>query len=483
MRRLILTFAMTVAAASPALAQGSGCEDASARITGAALPRVGAREWADWMTLTGCGSRGAAVVAGALQSDAVRTEGELGRLDHLASLLDGWFQPSLVRAYESLIVAPDASAAVRLRAMWLLSGLLAPDVDVASPLQGYVASRCERYGRATAIRDLVGTVPSSVYDQARDAMARLGNEGAQPEYVRTTARCWSDVVSDALTRADQVTAPRNDQPTIFSQSQQPVVVSPPSQQPVVVSPQNPDVVVSPPNPDVVVVQSSPTIVVEAPIRVVYECDNRFIFYNDAGYDLAVRWGGYGPGGVLRVAHGGPYVWTAGRFGPLHFWMGEQELVYGTAVYRPCGHRAVIFASAIYPWYGWHSGLGMYYGGWRHAMGPAYPPRPARPIYVVPPHRRPEPRPEGHDGNRFRDTPRYAPSYVPPVRTVPEVGRAVPATMPRVSPPSPRQVQQEVRTMPARSGGESHRGGEGRVSVPKGGGEAKGGSQGGGHHKG
>src|SRR5690349_18947073 len=73
----------------------AGCEDAAARVNGATLPRVGASAWTDWVTLTGCGTRGATIIAGALQSDAIRTESELSRLDHMAGLLDGWFQPQL----------------------------------------------------------------------------------------------------------------------------------------------------------------------------------------------------------------------------------------------------------------------------------------------------------------------------------------------------------------------------------------------------
>src|SRR5689334_14604064 len=119
--------AVLIASAREARAQGgpsanvavAGCEDAAARINGATLPRVGAPQWNDWVTLTGCGTRGATIIAGALQSDAIRTESELSRLDHLAGLLDGWFQPQLVTAYEFILRSRDTSNGMKLRAMWL----------------------------------------------------------------------------------------------------------------------------------------------------------------------------------------------------------------------------------------------------------------------------------------------------------------------------------------------------------------------------
>lgn len=311
-----------VIVAPAARAQAYGCEDAAVRVNTTSLPRVGAPQWNDWVTLTGCGARGATVIAAALRSDGVRTETELTRLDHLAGLLDGWFQPQLVSAYQSLLRAPDASHAVRLRAMWLLAGLYAPDVDVAGPLQGFMSARCESYDRKTALRDAPETLPAEAYDQARDAIAVVAEDRYAPEYVRSTARCWEGVLGDALEHGNAVEDNRAAQ---------------------------------------TVVVSNPTVVVQRPVRVVYDCDSRFVFYNDVGYDLAVRYDGFGSAGVLRVGHGGPFVWAAARFGPVRFWVGESEVFYTDAVYRSCygyGHRLIVGAP-IYPWYGWHAGLGLY----------------------------------------------------------------------------------------------------------------------------
>jgi hypothetical protein len=312
---------MTVSPSS-AVAQApllSGCEDAAGRVNGAGLPRVGAPQWNDWVTLTGCGSRGATIIAGAIKADGVRGESELTRLDHLAGILDGWFQPQLVNAYEFILRAPDASNAMKLRAMWLLSGLYAPTVDVAGPLQGYMSARCETYERTTSLRDAPDRLPESAYDEARSAINFAADDRSSPEYVRATARCWEGVIREELSRS---TIEEDDAPQV--------------------------------------VHASNTVVVHRPVRVVYDCDNRFVFYNDAGYDLAVRYSGYGTG-VLRVTRGGPFVWASARFGPVRFWMGDTEIYYETAVYRPCysyGHR-IIVGGPVYPWHGWHSGLGVY----------------------------------------------------------------------------------------------------------------------------
>lgn len=371
---LVVTATARAQSTSPA-----GCEDAAIRISTGGIPRVGAPQWNDWMTLTGCGNRGAAAVAGALRSDAVRTETELTRLDHLASVLDGWFQPSLVAAYQSLLRTPDASWAVRLRAMWLLGGLYAPATDVAGPLQGFMASRgCDRYERVTALREAPGTLPPMAFDQVRDAMSAAANDGYAPEYVRTTARCWEGVIQDAAVMTDR--GVRDER----------VVVDAP-----------------PPPPT--------TVVIEPPVRVVYDCDNRYVFYNEAGYDLAVRYAGYGAG-VLRVAHGGPFVWMAARFGPMQFWVGDSPIVYTSAMYRPCGGRRIVVGPVIYPWYGWRAGLGVYVGPRyvvpRYGPPPRYVvPRPNHPVMVVPPRRGrddddwdrrvPRGRPEGRDGDDHR----------------------------------------------------------------------------------
>jgi hypothetical protein len=356
LRHVSTIVAVLAAGASVAPAQSPSCEDAAARISVNALPRVGAPQWNDWVALTGCGSRGATVIAGALQSDGIRRETELTRLDHLAGLLDGWFQPALVNAYESLLRTPDASYGVKLRAMWLLSGLYVPDVDVAGPLQGYMSARCESYQRTTSLRDAPTTLPAEAYDRARDAVAFVADDRTAPEYVRSTAGCWESVIRDALANGTRQV-------------------------------QGDDRVAMPANSPVLV--NATTVVVERPIRVAYECGTRFVFYNDVGYDLAVRYDGYGAG-TLRVASGGPYVWVAARFGPVRFWLGDREIWYAAPVYRPCGSR-VVYAPAIYPWYGWHAGLGVYVGP--RVVAPqvvvaprVVVPRVTRPIVVVNPPR-------------------------------------------------------------------------------------------------
>ena len=82
------------------------------------------------------------MIAGVLLSPIVRQETDPGRLDALAGMLDGWFAPALVTAYETVVSAREASPGMRLRTMWLLSGLLAPNTEVAGPLQGYTANSC-----------------------------------------------------------------------------------------------------------------------------------------------------------------------------------------------------------------------------------------------------------------------------------------------------------------------------------------------------
>src|SRR6185369_5831268 len=95
LRTLFAVTALAAIAAPTASAQAApstqpaGCEEAAVRINTNALPRAGAPQWNDWMTLTGCGTRGATIVASALRSDGIRTETELTRLDHLTNLLDG----------------------------------------------------------------------------------------------------------------------------------------------------------------------------------------------------------------------------------------------------------------------------------------------------------------------------------------------------------------------------------------------------------
>ena len=208
----------------------------------------------------------------------------------------------------------------------------------------------------------------------RDAYAATATDGYAPEYVRTTARCWEAVVQDAMAMGDRGVRDGR------------VAVEGP-----------------PPMPPT-------TVIVEPPVRVVYDCDNRYVFYNEAGYDLAVRYAGYGAG-VLRVAHGGPFVWVAARFGPMQFWVGDTPIVYTSAMHRPCGGRRIVVGPVIYPWYGWRAGLGVYVGP--RYVAPRYGPplryvvpRPNHPVMVVPPRRgrdddwgarRPPGRPHGRAG--------------------------------------------------------------------------------------
>jgi hypothetical protein len=317
-----LNLIQSQAPAQPPAAMQASCEDAAIRVNSNVLPRSGSAQWNDWVTLTGCGARGATVLAGALRSEGVRTETELSRLDYMAGLLDGWFQPQLVAAYEGILRSPDASNAMRLRAMWLLSGLYAPSIDVAGPLQGYMSARCETYDRNTSLREAPERLPESAYEEARSAVAFAADDRTAPEYVRTTARCWERVIADELKQGT---------------------------------------VVEERAPQTVLVNDNRTVYVERPLRVVYECDNRFVIYNDAGYDLAMRYDGYGSRGVLRVTRGGPYVWVAARFGPVRFWVGDTEVYYSSAAYRPChSYRSrVIVVGDVRPWSGWHVGLGVW----------------------------------------------------------------------------------------------------------------------------
>ncbi|MCC7194068.1 MAG: hypothetical protein IT356_00775 [Gemmatimonadaceae bacterium] len=432
LRHVAVAIAVVAAGAASLPAQATGCEDAAARVGASALPRVGTPGWTDWMTLTGCGARGATVIAGALQSDAVRRETELTRLDHLAGLLDGWFQPSLINAYEDLLRSPDASFGVKLRAMWLLAGLYVPDVDVAGPLQGFTSARCEAYERTTTLRDAPATFPAPAYDRASEAVSHVADDPYVPEYVRSTAACWESVIRDGLAQGTR---------EVRAEPQVPVVGAP----------------------------LPPPVIVGAPVRVVYDCGSRFVFYNDAGYDLAVRYDGYGTG-VLRVAHGGPFVWAAGGFGPVRFWLGERAIVYAAPVYRACANRVVV-APAIDPWYGWRSGLGVYVGA--RVVAPrvvvvprAVAPRMGRPIVVVRPTRTDRYRDDGWNGPRGPE--RAAPPARPraPIPAGPAAPRqpipprpAVPR-QPMAAPSGPRSSQPEP---PA------PRGDRPRIAVPKGGG--------------
>jgi hypothetical protein len=171
------------------------CDSAAMTVAGHALPRVGEAEWSNWVALTGCGARGAAVLAGALQSRSVRTERDVARIDVLTGLLDGWYAPQLITTYETVAAADDATAALRLRVMWLLAGLLEPSVDVAGPLQSYTVRTCSAFGRTTSLRDAPSSLPPGASDGVRDALAGVAADKSAPASVRATAQCWGAVVS------------------------------------------------------------------------------------------------------------------------------------------------------------------------------------------------------------------------------------------------------------------------------------------------
>jgi hypothetical protein len=402
------------------------CEQASARVTGRALPPVGSPEWNNWVTLTGCGSRGATVIAGALRSGPILRETELGRLDHLAGLLDGWFQPSLVAAYQDLVRSGEASTSVRLRAMWLLAGLYAPEVEVAGPLQNFSATGCQTYQRNTSLREAPPSLPKGVYDEAVSAFYAAESDPGASERVRSTARCWAEVVRN---QAAQVT----------------------------------DAAESPASPAAVVVEEpAQAVFVEEPIRVRYDCGTRFVFYNDFGYDVAVHYAvvGAGHAGVLRVRHGGPFVFAAAHFGPMRFWVGEREIAYFSVAYRPCQSRVLIVGAPVYPWYGWDVGLGVV--AWpRHVVTRFVGPRYVAPRYVPPRHvpARPVPR-----DVPSRPEPRHAvPVVSPPLR------RDDRPVEPRRPAPGPRYEAPRWGPFPAAvprpSQGQERRE---RVAVPRGG---------------
>jgi hypothetical protein len=179
------------------------CDSAAMTVAGHALPRAGAAEWSNWVALTGCGSRGAAVLAGALQSHAVRAEKDVARIDVLTGLLDGWYAPQLITTYESVAAASEATQALRLRAMWLLSGLFEPSVDVAGPLQAYTVRSCSAYGRTTSLRDAPSSLPPGASDGVRDALAIVAADKSSPSAVRSTAECWTGVLGGQVVAEEQ----------------------------------------------------------------------------------------------------------------------------------------------------------------------------------------------------------------------------------------------------------------------------------------
>ena len=93
-----------------------------------------------------------------------------------------------------LFQSAQASPGMRLRAMWLLSGLLAPHTEVAGPLQGYAAASCGTSQRVTLLHNAPDALPQQAYDDARLAFARAASDPTAPDAVRNTARCWSDAV-------------------------------------------------------------------------------------------------------------------------------------------------------------------------------------------------------------------------------------------------------------------------------------------------
>jgi hypothetical protein len=179
------------------------CDSAAMFVAGRGLPQPGSADWGNWVALTGCGSRGAAVIAGALRSSALRSEKDVAELDVLTGLLDGWYAPQLITTYQYVAAASDATPAIRLRSMWLLAGLFAPTIDVAGPLQGFTLISCKPYARTTALRDAPSSIPPGALEGVRTSFAGIARDLASPESVRMAAQCWEDVVSGQFA-AEQV---------------------------------------------------------------------------------------------------------------------------------------------------------------------------------------------------------------------------------------------------------------------------------------
>ncbi len=318
-RAATLMLALTAISLTAQESPGANCDRAARGVLEKPLPAPGTEGWNYFMELTSCGSRGATVIAGVIQSPRVRAEMDPARLDALAGMLDGWFAPPLVSAYESVVAAPESSPAMRLRSMWLLAGLLAPNTEVAGPLQGYTALSCGATQRVTSLRGAPNGLPQQAYDDARLAFARAASDPTATDAVRGTARCWSDVVGGRVNagalNSGGATGTDNDRveaaPTVINQT--------------------------------VINTGPPPITVIEPIEVRYECDGRFIVLNQSPALMSLRYEvvGAGWGGMMQVGGRGSHVFVAARVGPLRFFLGDREVAYVRYERRSC--------------YGWHDG--------------------------------------------------------------------------------------------------------------------------------
>jgi hypothetical protein len=101
------------------------------------------------------------------------------------------------------------------------------------------------------------------------------------------------------------------------------------------NPQDPSVVGQP--------SATTTVVVQAPVRIIYDCDDRFTVWNDAGYDLSVGYGfGVARAGAFRVGRGRSYTFVASRVGPVRFWVGDRQVGFFNYVRRPCGYPGPVY---------------------------------------------------------------------------------------------------------------------------------------------
>jgi hypothetical protein len=334
--RLLSAATLTLAAMALPLSAQEGttnspnCDRAARGVLEKPLPAPGTEGWNSFMELTSCGSRGATVVAGVIQSPMVRAEMDPARLDALTGMLDGWFSPALVNAYESVVASPQSSPGMRLRAMWLLSGLLAPNTEVAGPLQGYTASTCGSYDRVTALRNAPNALPQQAYDDARLALARAASDPTAPDAVRSTARCWSDAV---IGRGNAGTSYGSTVQTVSDDREN-----------------APTTVV---NQTTVINNGPPPITVVEPIEVRYECDGRFVILNQSPALMSLRYEveGAGWGGMLQVGGRASHVFVAARVGPLRFYVGSREVAYVRYTRRSCfdwhDRYTVVVASRMY----------------------------------------------------------------------------------------------------------------------------------------
>jgi hypothetical protein len=351
------------------------CESASAAVAEHPLPAVGAAEWNNWITLTNCGSRGATVAAGVIQSRAVRTEADPARLDALAGILDGWFAPALVSAYESATASREASPAFRLRAMWLLAGLFSPAVEVAGPLQGYTASSCATYDRTTALRDVPRSLPQSVYDGARDTFAHVADDASAPQAVRNTARCWVAVVSgSSLAAAGGVGSMPGAAPADPMMSQEPMSSAQPLPTQEEMQARARAQAAPGSSTDDLLVPASPDMPLDVPVEVVYDCGDRYYLRNTGYVDMSVRYGiAGGAFSYMRVGPRGSSVILAPSIGATRFWVGDRELAFSTYPYRACGPDDSYGYAPLDPLFVFGYGYGYRY--------PYFYPRFGRPIFA------------------------------------------------------------------------------------------------------